>query len=81
MKSYALPDNVRLNSISAERNMVLFIMMSVSFVLFFLSISNFVMSLTPYESDTHKFFALEHTHSETSAPYRFKFVTLIQGGH
>src|SRR5271169_677152 len=79
MKSHAFPDSLRLDSAKVERNMVLFILLGVLLVLFFLCISDFVISSMPMKLETHKPLNLEQQQSETAPPYRFRFVTIIQG--
>jgi hypothetical protein len=59
--------------------MVLYILLGVLLVLFFLCISDFVISSMPMKLETRKPLNLEQQQSETAPRYRFRFVTLIQG--
>lgn len=79
MRSDIFPDSLRLNSISAEQNMVLFILLGVLLVLFFLCISSFANSSAPTRSDRHEYSVLEQKQSTTMATFRIRFVTLVQG--
>jgi hypothetical protein len=79
MRSDIFPDSLRLNPISAELNMVLFILLGVLLVLFFLCISNFAISSMPIKSNRHEYPTLEQKRSTTTAAFRIRFVTLVQG--
>jgi hypothetical protein len=59
--------------------MLLVILLGVFFVLLFLCISNFVISLMPVNLPPHKSANLEQNRSETAPRHRFRFVMLIQG--
>lgn len=79
MRSDIVPDSPCLNSITAEQNMVLIILSGVLLVLFFLCISNFAIPSMPIKSDRHEYPTLEQERSTTTATYRIRFVTLVQG--
>jgi hypothetical protein len=79
MRSDIFPDCLCLNSITAEQNMVLIILLGVLLVLFFLCISNFAISSMLIKSDRNEYPTLEHKRSTTTATFRIRLVTLVQG--
>jgi hypothetical protein len=79
MRPDIFPDSLCLNSITAEQNMVPFILLGVLLVLFFLCISNVAIFSMPIKSDRHEYPTLEQERSTTMATFRIRFVTLIRG--